>query len=349
MIELSRAAFIRAPFQVKIETVPVLAIRDDEVLLAIRAVGICGTDIHLANAWASEWTRFGHETTATVIQCGQRVSDLLPGDAVAVQATTTCSVCEACMNGEPRDCLDWKRSRLSLALADYMVAPRRALWKVTSLTPVEATLIEPLSVALDLVRVAEVGLGHSVAIVGPGPIGLMSLKLCKLRGAGQAFIVGTDRDRHRLKLAREMGADTTFDVSSEDPVEAVRRATHGRGVDRVLVTAPVHVMNQALAMACWGGIVAFLGFDEEPERAIVPIDLNEFHLRRLQLRASYAAPATLFPLAEKLLASRQIDPAKLITHTFGLEALGEALRLVADQTDGVVKAVVLPNAELEEG
>jgi L-iditol 2-dehydrogenase len=345
MIQFSRAAFVRAPFQVKIETVPVPSVGHGEVLLGVRAVGICGTDIHLASAWAREWTRFGHETVARVIRCGDGVDDLVPGDLVAVQATTACGLCAPCMNGDLRDCLDWKRSRLSHAFADHIAAPRRALWKVSSLTPLDAVLIEPLSVALDLVRVADVALGHSVAIFGPGPIGLMTLRLCKLQGASHVAVLGTDRDRHRFPLALEMGADLVVDVTRKDPVEAIKAATQGRGVDRVLVTAPVHVMNQALSTARWGGIVTFLGFETEPERAIIPIDLNDFHVRRLQLRASYAAPATFFPLAEKLLASRQVDPSKLITHTFKLEELEEGLRTVAEHADGVIKAVVLPHAE----
>lgn len=347
MIRRSRAAFVRTPFQVKIEDVPIPAVRHGEVLLGVRAVGICGTDIHLASAWANEWTRFGHETAARVVQCGEDVTDLAPGDLVALQATTACGVCEPCMDGEPRDCVDWKRSRLSQSFADYMVAPRRAVWRVTLLSAVDATLIEPLSVALDLVRVVDVTVGHSVAIFGPGPIGLMALKLCKLRGASRAFVVGTDRDSCRFPLALEMGADLALDATRESAVEAIRVATEGRGVDRVLVTAPVHVMNQALAVARCGGIVAFLGFDTEPGRGVVPIDLDDFHIRRLQLRASYAAPATLFPLAEKLLASRQVDPSKLITHRFRLDKLQEALHLVADHADDVIKAVVLPQLESE--
>lgn len=348
MSDTTRAAFIKTPFQVKIETVAVPALAFDEVLLAVDAVGICGTDIHLAAAWATEWQRFGHETAGRVVRCGEGVTDLTPGDLVAVQATAPCGQCESCQNGDPRECLDWKRFRTSRAFADYVIVPRRTIWKITRLTPIEVTLIEPLSVALDLVRVADVSLGQSVAIVGPGPIGLMALKLCKLQGASRAFVFGAANDRDRFPLALDLGAEAAYDVTEVDPIAVIKAATKGRGVDRVLVTAPVHVMNQALDLARWGGIIAFLGFDEDPRQAIVPIDLNEFHFRRLQLRASYAAPATLFPLAEQLIADRQIDPRRFITHTFPLTRLTEALHLVAKHHDGVVKAVIVPNGRGED-
>ena len=340
MSHSSRAAYIRAPFQIKIEDILKPAIEySEEVFLQVNAVGMCGTDIHLAKGWADDWRRFGHETAATVVEAGSNVTDLAPGDLVTVHATTACRICEACMNGIIQDCQNWIPSRQSLAFADYMVVPRRMLWKVTQLTAREATLIEPLSVALDLVHVADIQLGHTVVVVGPGPIGLMSIKLCKLKGATRIIVIGTDRDRNRFPLARELGAEVTIDVTQEDPVEAAKAASGGHGADRVLVTAPVRVMNQAIAMARWGGIISYLGFEVKDEQAIVPINLNEFHFRRLQLRASYAAPATRFPLAEKLLAAREIDPAKFITHRFPFEQLEQMLHLVADQSDGVVKAV----------
>ena len=340
MNQQSRAAFIRAPFQVKIEDVRQPAINHpDDVLIKVNAVGMCGTDIHLAKGWADDWRRFGHETAATVVEVGPNVDDLIVGDLVTVHATTACGTCEACLNGIIQDCQNWIPSRQSLAFTDYMVVPRRMLWKVTQLTATEATLIEPLSVALDLVHVADIQLGHTIAVMGPGPIGLMSIKLCQMKGAIRIIALGTDRDQHRFDLARELGAEVTIDVTQEEPVEAVKAATDGQGADRVLATAPVRVMNQAIAMARWGGIISYLGFEVNDEDAFVSINLNEFHFRRLQLRASYAAPATRFPLAEKLLAARHIDPAKFVTHQLPFEQLEQTLHLVADQADGVVKAV----------
>lgn len=339
----SRVAFVRAPFEVRIDEVPVPCVqRDDDVLVRVDSVGICGTDVHNARSWARDWMRFGHEVSASVVEWGPQVRDLATGDLVTVQATTPCGVCWACMNGDVRDCENWVPSRQSQAFADYMVVPRRALWKISGLSPVEATLIEPLSVALDLVEVADIKLGHSVALIGPGAIGLMAIKLCRLKGALQVVAAGTNRDRPRFPLAHELGASTTIDVTEagQDPISIVKEVTGGKGVDRVLVTAPARVISQALCMVRWGGMISYLGFDLEDDRAAIPINLNDFHIRRLQLRASYAAPATRYPLAQELLATRQIDPAKMITHTFPLEELGRALRVAADQTDGVIKAVI---------
>ncbi|MEM7348453.1 MAG: zinc-binding dehydrogenase, partial [Chloroflexota bacterium] len=339
MTQQTRAAFIRAPFQIKFKEIPDPKIQHpDDVRIQVNSVGICGTDIHLAKGWADDWKRFGHETAATVVEVGDNVTDMEPGDLVTVHATTACATCEPCLNGVIQDCRNWIPSRQSHAFADFMVVPRRMLWKVTKLTATEATLIEPLSVALDLLYVSDIDLGQTVAVMGPGPIGLMAIKLCQMKGATRIIALGTDRDQDRLALARELGAEVTIDVTQGDPVEAVKAATDGQGVDRVLATAPVRVMNQALAMARWGGIVSFLGFEVKEEDAFVSVNMNEFHFRRLQLRASYAAPATRFPLAEQLLAERHIDPEKFITHQHPFAELEQTLRLVADQRDGVVKA-----------
>jgi threonine dehydrogenase-like Zn-dependent dehydrogenase len=346
MATYSRAAFIRAPFEVKIEEISKPKIKHpNDVLININAVGMCGSDIHLAKGWAKEWRRFGHETGGVVVETGENVKDLQPGDVITHHTTTACGICHTCMNGEIRECEDWVPSRQQLAFADYATMPRKMLWHVTKLTTNEATLIEPLSVALDLVRVADIQMGHSVAIIGPGPIGLMSIKLCQLKGASNIIVLGTDKDEHRVPLACELGAETYFNVTQIDPVEAVMDATQGRGVDRVLATAPVRIMNQAIKMARLGGIISYLGFEVKDTDAVIPINMNDFHFRRLQLRASYAAPATGFPLAEQLISDQHIDPQKFITHVRSFDQLEQTLHLVADQSDDVVKAVteIRPN------
>ena len=335
-----RAAFVRSPFEFEIRDVEAPEPGFEEVLLDVAMVGICGTDVHLAAEWAGEWRRFGHETAAHVTAVGTGVTDLAIGDLVTVRTTTMCGRCRFCMDGRPRGCLNWRESRLSSALADQMVAPRRSVWRVDDLDPLATTLIEPLSVALSVVDTAEIALDHDVAVVGPGPIGIMAIKVAKLRGARRVFVVGTHADIGRFDLCEEMGADLCLVAETEDVVGRIRAETGGVGLDRVVVTAPPVAIPPALALGRYGAIVTFVGFAADDEAGVVPIDLNAFHNAKLQLRASYAAPLAPFAQANRLLAAGQIPVDKVITHRFPLDEVATAIQVVAKHEDGVVKAVM---------
>src|SRR5947209_1859297 len=229
-----KAAFLKAPFCVRFEDIPKPTPGPGDVLLAMSRVGLCGTDIHNAKAWATDWQRFGHEQVGVVTEVGPGVSDLKEGDIVIVQASSPCGVCAGCMDGRPANCRDWKQTRSLEGLAEFIVVQRRYVWRVEALDVDEAVLIEPFSVSLDFVRLGEIDPHHTVVLVGPGPIGMMTIPLARLRGARRIFVVGLGADVARFDLCREMGADECINASVTDAVTAIRELTSGRGVDRVI-------------------------------------------------------------------------------------------------------------------
>jgi len=339
-----RALWGKAPFQFDLREVPTPTPNVGEVLVRVTGCGICGTDLHFLRAMNRDWTPLGHEISGRVEEVGAGVSRFRPGDSVIVENNTACGVCDACKNGESRYCSSiWTFMNDQAGIGDYVCVPEASLQKYRNLTPRQASLAEPLTVAIDVTLRADIPLNGEVAIWGAGPIGIMACQIAKLRGARRVFLVGSPRDnlhnRFRLELAREFGADVTF-IGNENAVDEIKRATND-GVDRVLMTAPPSAIPDALRACRFGGIVALIGLEERAGETVV-LDINAFHFQKLQLRASHAIPNHYFPIALDLLARRVINPDRLITHVFQLNEFPRAFEIANHPDERVGKVVVEP-------
>jgi L-iditol 2-dehydrogenase len=337
-----RALWGKAPFQFDLREIPTPTPGIGEVLVQVDGCGICGTDLHFLRAMNRDWTPLGHELSGRVEEVGTGVSRLHAGDAVIVENNTGCGVCDACKNGESRYCRSiWTFMNDQAGLGDYICVPEASLQKYNDLTPIQACLAEPLTVAIDVTLRADIPFNSEVAIWGAGPIGIMACQIAKLRGARRVFLVGSPRDnlrnRFRLELGSEYGADVTIS-GDENAVEEIRRATID-GVDRVLMTAPPSAIPDALRVCRFGGIVALIGLEERAGE-IVELDINAFHFQKLQLRASHAIPNHYFPIALDLLARRVINPDRLITHVFQLDDYHRAFEIANHPDEQVGKVVI---------
>ncbi len=337
-----RALWGKAPFQFEWRETERPEPKAGEALVRAMACGICGTDLHFLRAMNRDWTPLGHELAARVEKVGAGVSQFKVGDAVIVENHTACGVCEVCKNGESRYCRNiWTYMDDQAGMGDYLCVPETSLQKYRDLTPRQAALAEPLTVAIDVALRADIPLNGEVAVWGAGPIGIMACKVAKLRGARRVFLVGSPREnarnRLRLELARELGADVTIGGSG-NVIDEIRSATGG-GVDCVLVTAPPPSIPDALRACRFGGIVALIGLEERLGETI-SIDINAFHFQKLQLRASHAIPNHYFPIALDLLARRVVDADKMITHTFPLNEYRRAFEVANDADARVAKVIV---------
>jgi L-iditol 2-dehydrogenase len=204
-----------------------------------------------------------------------------------------------------------------------------------------ATLSEPLGVAIDLVRLAEISINSNVLVMGPGPIGLMALALSKRIGAHKIFMSAFAEEKVRVEVARQFGADTIIDPS-KTPL-----ATYDFGckIDRVLVTTPPPTLADAVAVCCQGnikgGIISFIGIGFG-ENAYCRFNANDFHFKKLQLRASFASPALYGAQALQYLREGVVDGPSLISHRFPLSRLPEAMKTAADRAKAV-KVIVMPD------
>ncbi|MGL4651324.1 MAG: zinc-dependent alcohol dehydrogenase, partial [Caldilineaceae bacterium] len=341
------AAFVRAPWQFALREVPLPHPQAGWVRIAVRACGICGTDLHIAGLVdhqltqhpPGEWQGFGHEVAGVVDAVGQGVVNVREGDAVALESGSFCGVCERCRNGRVDLCQRganiWQNA--TMGFAEYVVAPAQACVRFDphSLPFAVASLAEPLGVAYDLAITADVRMGNDLLLLGLGPIGLMTLPLVRRMTTGRIYAANRSGGP-RVAAARALGADEVFVLGDTLPANLPFR----RGsVDRVLVSSPPSTLPAALATLGYGGVAAFIGIDYGG-RERVEINANAFHFAKLQLRASHAAPALYFPAALELLQDGLVDGPSLITHRFPLREIEAAMRTARDCRDQVIKVVV---------
>jgi threonine dehydrogenase-like Zn-dependent dehydrogenase len=320
---------------------------EDHVLVKVRACGVCGTDINFVRDWTDAPMALGHEISAEVIDVGKNVTSVKPGDCVIVEDCTMCGVCENCKNGQPQFCRNMYDMEDQPGLGEYMSVRFNCLDKYEGLDHAAACLTEPLAVSLTSVLNAQIPLGGSVVVLGPGPLGLMSAKVAKLYGAGSVIITGLPadnaRERARLELAAEMGCDDFIEVGKQD-VEAEIKKRFPDGVDRVIVSSPPESLHDALKIIKFGGIITFYGLHFGGKNAI-SIDINDLVFRKISLIPTFAEPAINFPVANRLLREGLVDPNLLVSHLFGFNETEDIMKAIIDGTEPIIKAVMLPHGE----
>ncbi len=308
-----------------------------EVVVAVKAVGICGSDVH--GYTGSTGRRYpgiamGHEFSGTISAIGPNVSAYQIGDDVIVDPMLTCGVCVMCQAGRTNVCL--QRTMIGMhqhgAYAEAVRVPQRQLHrKPAGLSWERAALIEPLSVALHAINQTPFLVGESVAIIGTGPIGLLALMVARLKGAGT--IIVTDRSAHRLELAHKLGADLVVDVGVHDPITAVQAATGGRGADAAIEAVGIApTVQQALAVTRIGGNITWIG-NSAPE---VSLNMQHVVTREIAIRGVYAFTSAEFEQSISLLVSGRLNVDLLIER---IAPLADGPQLIHDLAKGTLDAV----------
>lgn len=331
------AAYVKAPFQFQLREVPIPQVRDDWALVKVEACGICGTDLHAARSEARDWQPFGHEIAGVVAEVGGHVSTVKEGDRVVLESGSFCGHCNDCRNGRVDLCNKapnyWANE--SMGFAEYILAPKECLVTFEGLDFEIASLVEPLGVSFDMTHTADVQLGDEVLVLGLGPIGLMSIALARRRGAARIYAADILGGR-RAAAAQVLGADEVHVLSGKTLKEIPFRKG---GVDRALVSAPPRVLPEVMQVMRCGGVISYIGIEYGPG-SVISFDANEFHFRKLQLRASFASPALYFPRCLQMLVDGHVDGKVVISHTFPLERIEEAMKLLRDAPDQTLKVVI---------
>jgi len=333
-----KAAFVKVPLQVELRDVPVREPGLGEVLVRIRSCGICGTDLHIARKLAGDWCGIGHEVAGEVERVGPEVVGLKPGDKVMVENCTFCGSCTNCKNGHVELCSSSLGMDDQVGAAEYITIGQQSLQAFEDIPFEHVVLTEPLGVALDVTALADVPLNSTVCVMGPGPIGLMAVKLAKLKGAKTVILTGNSHSVRRLALGQEMGADEVVRADQTDVV-AWFAERYPQGVDRVIATSPPKTLLDAVKITRFGGVIAFMGLDFGGQERVT-FDVNEIHFKRLQIRASHAVPNLMFPIALDLIKRGVIDASRLVSHVFPLEQASEALSTAANDKANAVKVVL---------
>jgi L-iditol 2-dehydrogenase len=344
------AARLHGPSDLRVEEVPHPGPPGPgQVLLRLKATGICGSDLHsYADARIGDTVVegpliLGHEFAGVIEAVGPEARDgsfepLQPGTRVAVDPAQPCGRCELCERGHPNLCRHLRfcgNYPEGGSLCEWMHRPARGCFPVPgTIDDAGAALLEPLGVALHAIDLGQIRLAESVAVLGAGPIGLLVLQLAKLAGAEPIFV--SDKFPWRLRLAERYGG-VPIDCQGEDPVERIRRETRSRGVDVAMEVAwGEETVAQAAEMARLGGRVVLVGIPSRDR-----LEMRHSTARRKGLTIFLSRRMKhVYPRAIGLAERQAVDLHGLITHRFPLAQAPEAFALNAAYRESVVKVII---------
>lgn len=346
-----RALVVTGPSQFSIESVARPQPARNEVLCRVRAVSICGTDAHLIRGdypgfWPPEFPFIpGHEWAGEVVELGPG-TDMLGwsvGDRVGGTSHDACGFCQQCVEGRYNLCENYGKPGLHRqyghnsqgSYAEYVVHGVKSVFHLPdSLSFAAGALLDPASIALHTANRGGVRAGDTVAVFGPGPVGLLAAEAARACGAGRVIVVGRG---YRLDKAGDMGYETV-DYTAEDPVVALVERTGGLGADVVLDCAGVpDSFRWSLAALRKGGRCAAVGIPIE-EVALSLQDLVLYEKELAGVRATAGEMVHVLPLV----VDGRIRVAELLTHRFPLEDFGLALDTFNERRDGALKVIVEP-------
>ena len=334
---------LHKPFDLRLHDEPIPEVGQDEVLVKVASVGVCASDVHyyregrIGDQVVEKPLILGHEFSATVVGVGRNVKTLTEGDRVAVEPGKHCKRCAPCRQGYINLCpniIFFGTPPVDGSLREYLAWPAELCVRVSdSVSFDEAAMIEPLAVGVYSAELAEMAGGETVAVLGAGAIGLSALQAA--RAAGASKVVVTEPIPERRKLAAKLGADVVLDPAA-DSTSAIIEQTRG-GADVVFECAGMpDAVWQTVEVARPRGRVVIVGIPEEDQYCF-PAGLARHREVSVQFvrRSRNAAEKSVEMVENKL-----VDVASYATHRFPFERSEDALKLAADKTDGVLRAVI---------
>lgn len=350
-----KAAVYRGKQDVRLETVPVPAIGAGEVLIRVHTCGICGTDLKKISTGSHSAPRiFGHETAGQIVAVGRGVSRFQVGDRVMVFHHIPCGMCYYCRHKVFAQCPVYKKVGVTAGFepsgggfAEYVrvmdwIVDQGLVSLPDPVSYEQASFVEPVNTCMKAIDSLALQPGETVLVIGQGPIGIMLALLAKRGGAA---VVTSDLYPQRHTIAKDYGLRHPVHASSEDPGRKVRELTEGRGADVViLAVAGNSLIRPAIEAARPGGRVMLFA---QTQRSEVSIDPATICVDEKVLLGSYSASVALQEESVRLVFSREVDFARLITHRFPLERAVEAFELAANPGPDSMKIVVQPGMQWE--
>lgn len=329
---------------VRLENMEVPEIGPGEMLVQVRACGLCGSDLMEWYADSKAPAVLGHEPVGFVSQVGSGVAHFTPGDRVFVHHHVPCFVCHYCRRGNYSCCETFKKNGIYPGgFAEYVrVAARNVEFDVLPVPEgmpfEEATLIEPIACAIRGIERAGVKPGDTVLIIGAGVSGLLFTQLSRLWGAGLVMV--SDLVDYRLERALECGAHASLNPAVDDLQGEVQRMAGRPGADVVIITVgnPA-VMEQGLRLAAKGGTV--LIYAPLPPGDTLPVDVCDLLFSEKTLVTTYSCAPDDTRASLDLVRNGSVQTSALVTHRFALEQVAEAMRLAAQAGDSL-KMVIIP-------
>lgn len=328
---------------VRLEEMPIPRTGPGELLVKVKASGICGSDV-------MEWYRIkkaplvlGHEIAGEITEVAEGIKRYKVGDRVFVSHHVPCNTCRYCLNGQHTVCETLHTTNYDPGgFSEYIRVPALNVDRGVFLLPEnvsfeEGAFVEPLGCVVRGQRLARLQPGQSVLILGSGISGLLHLLLARASGAGR--VITTDISEYRLEAARRFGADTAIHAGEDVPAE-VRRANDNRLADLVIVCAgALSAFTQALRCVDRGGTVMF--FAPTGPDALLPVPVNEFWRNGIKLMPSYGNSPPDAEAAIELIRTGRVPVSEMITHRLSLAETGRGFQLVAEGKESI-KVIIEP-------
>lgn len=333
---------------VRFEDVPQPVPGPDDVLIRVRAAGLCGTDLEVYDGTmfyiTSGMTSLpfipGHEWSGEVVELGPNVTGFEVGDRVTGECSVGCRSCLHCVRGWYNQCQFRTETGLlnrDGGFAEYISFPMQFLHRCNRMEFDEAAFIEPTGIALYATKLAGVTPADYVAVMGPGPIGLFAVQTAKAYGARKVILVGTRESR--LEVGRSLGADVTVNVNEEPLVEKVAEATDGHMVDVVLEAAgKPGVWDDIASIVAPRARIAMTGLFAGQKCSV---DFDPLVINNITILGCLGGPG-IWPEAIDLHERGKVTAAPLITHRLPLSEFAQGIEIMRNRTDNAIKVVLEP-------
>ncbi|WP_308783945.1 NAD(P)-dependent alcohol dehydrogenase [uncultured Blautia sp.] len=319
--------------------------KDNEVLVQLEYVGICGSDLHYYETGAiGDYVVkppfvLGHEPGGTVVEVGKNVKHLKAGDRVALEPGRTCGHCEFCKEGKYNLCPDvvfFATPPVDGVFQEYVAHEADLCFKLPdNVSTLEGALIEPLAVGFHAAIQGDAHLGQKAVVMGAGCIGLVSMMALKARGVSEVYVV--DIMEKRLEKALELGAAGVINGAKEDVVQKVNEITNGRGMDLVIETAGTEITTrQAIQIARKGSNIVLVGYSKTGEMTLpMSLVLDKELTFKTVFRYRH-----IYPMAIEAVAAGKVDLKGIVTDIFTLDEAQKAMDYSVNNKADIVKAVI---------
>ena len=332
----------------EIQERPIPQPKDDEVLVKVENVGVCGSDLHYYEAgrigdFVVEYPFvLGHEAGGTVVEVGKNVKKIKVGDRVAMEPGKTCGKCEFCKAGLYNLCPDvifFATPPVDGVFQEYVAHEAELCFKIPdNMTTEEAALIEPLAVGMHAANQGKAQLGQTAVVTGSGCIGLMSLLSLKAKGVSKVIVV--DVIDKRLEQAKKLGADYVINGKNEDTIARILELTDGKGFDLGIETSGSQICaQQQIKAARKGATIVLVGYSPSGE---MTLPIGTALDKELTFKTVFRY-RNIYPMCIDAVASGKIDVKGVVTNYFDLDHIQEALTACVEDKATIVKGVIRIN------